>query len=616
MCGICGKINFDNKPVENDELIRMRDCMIHRGPDDEGFFLESFIGLGHRRLSIIDIEGGHQPISNENDTIIIVFNGEIYNFKSLRKQLIKSGHVLKTNSDTEVILHLYEEEGVDCIEKLRGMFAFAIWDRTRQELFLARDRLGIKPLYYYTTPRTFLFASEIKALLQCCDVNLALNESGLMRYLKYRFVYGAQTLFENVYELLPGHFMLVTKTNITIKQYWCIPPPNNTVANFNELKTQLMSTLEESVRLRMVSDVPIGVFLSGGVDSSAVTGLMSRSSSNINTFSIGFKPEELNELTFARQIAHCFCSDHHEYFLESADFFPLLKKLIWHHDEPLIFPASIPLYLLSKNSKNSATVMLAGEGSDEIFAGYSENVKAYWLHRLGNFLPQTIKSILPRIIVNSKYRRIFSRTTLPDWEQIRSFFQIFNNDFIYRAYHWGDQEDFDDEELLYEIGYHQNRGSFLNKLLYFQMKTYLVALLMKQDKMSMAASIESRVPFLDHHLVEIGSKIPDQLRIKGKQGKYIFKKACEGLLPRDIIYRKKMGFPVPIDKWFREKNNPYLAVLLDPTTKRKTFLNYKLIQQSIKRFLNNEPNASMQIWTLLNIELWRRIFFENEVHFQ
>jgi asparagine synthase (glutamine-hydrolysing) len=610
MCGICGNINFDNKPVDQDILVRMMDSMHHRGPDEEGLYLDGFIGLGHRRLSIIDLRGGRQPIANEDGSVIIVYNGEIYNFQELREGLIAKGHVFKTNTDTEVIVHLYEEKGVECLEEIRGMFAFAIWDKKKQILFLARDRLGIKPFYYYENKNSFLFASEIKALFECQNVIPELNEKALVRYLRYRFVYGSETLFKGVYELPPGQYMVVGK-NLKIKRtYWNLSFSQNCNASQNELKEHLLAKLEESVRLRMISDVPIGVFLSGGVDSSAITALMSRNAQRIKTFSIGFKPEELNELKFSRAVAEHFQTEHHEYLLESGDFFQLLRKLIWHHDEPLIFPASIPLYILSKHSKNDATVMLAGEGADELFAGYVSNVKAYWLHRFSGLLPLTIKNKLLRLPLNSKYKSIMKKSTLPEYQLIPSFFQLFSPKDILRIYGRSNPDYINDDTLLDEIGFDRIKGSFLDKLLYFQIKTYLVALLIKQDKMSMAASIETRVPFLDHHLVELAFRIPDGYKIRLNQGKYILKNSCEGLLPKNIIYRKKMGFPVPIDKWFREKNNPFLDVLLDTSTKKRSFLNYGFIKKEVENFYHGTENSTHRLWALLNIELWRREFLE------
>jgi asparagine synthase (glutamine-hydrolysing) len=611
MCGICGYINSKEEQADRNMLIRMRDAMHHRGPDDAGLFLDGPVGLGHRRLSIIDLEGGHQPMSNEDDSLILVYNGEIYNFQTLKKDLIDRGHDFRTNSDSEVILHLYEEKGPDSLEYLRGMFAFAIWDRNKDLLFLARDRLGIKPLYYFMNNTVFMFSSEIKSFFQSPGIMPELNEKSLARYLRYRFVYGEETLFKNVHELMPGHYMIIRKSMPEIKQYWDLPVVRDIQRDSHYFRSLVMQELEEAVRLRMISDVPIGVFLSGGIDSSAVAGLMSRNANRVKTFSIGFYPEELNELEYSKAVAKIFNTEHHEYHLDAEDFFVLLKKLIWHHDEPLIFPASIPLYLLSKYSRDSATVMLAGEGSDELFAGYTENVKAYWMNYARKLVPAGILRSLSNIPFASRYKAILKRASLTENEMICSFYRLFTDSQILEIYDWDDESIAYNDTLTDEMGLGRIEGSFLKKLLYFQIKTYLVALLMKQDKMSMAASIETRVPFLDHHLVELAFQIPDNLKIRKNKGKYIFKQACQSLLPENIIYRKKMGFPVPIENWFRVRGNPFIEVLLDESTKRNSFLKYPFIEKTIKEFNRGNNAVTQRIWALLNIELWRREFLES-----
>ena len=336
---------------------------------------------------------------------------------------------------------------------------------------------------------------------------------------------------------------------------------------------------------------------------------MSRNSTNTKTFSIGFKPEELNELKFAKYVAKYFNNDHHEYLVESDDFFSLLKKLIWHHDEPLIFPASIPLYILSKHSKNNATVMLAGEGADELFAGYTNNVKAYWLSRFASIVPSPAVKTLLMFPFNERHKSVLTKTRMTEKELICSFFQLYKTEDILRIYESQNLKDLDDR-LWDEVGLENRGGSFIDKLIYFQMKTYLVALLMKQDKMSMAASIETRVPFLDHHLVEFACQIPHKYKIRMNHGKYILKRSCEGLLPKRIIYRKKMGFPVPIAQWFKEKNNPFIEVLLDSSTKRRSFLNFNFIEKAVEESYRNNEHATKGLWTLLNLELWRREFLD------
>ncbi len=608
MCGICGKINFNNETIDKSEIIAMRDTLIHRGPDDAGVYVDNNVGLGHRRLSIIDVSGSKQPLSNENNSIWIVYNGEIYNFQMLREEMLDKGHKFKTRGDTEVIVHLYEEYGKDFVHYLRGMFAFAIWDKNKRKLILMRDRLGIKPLYYYSNKKSFCFASEIKALFSCKDVIKELDENGLKRYLKYRFVYGEKTLFKGVRELLPGYCLEISNGKEKLEKYWDLTFSPKHDYNISDMSETLLTTLDESVKLRMISDVPIGSFLSGGVDSSAITGLMARNSaSQVKTFSVGFTPEEENELKYARTVSEYFNSMHHEYTVGSEDFFSLMKKLIWHHDEPFIFPASVPLYILSKNTKDKATVILSGEGADELFAGYTTNVKAYWLNRFKNIMPDLIKRGLSKVPLNTKIEEIIKKTNISEREFIRSFFITYTDDVISKIFNCN-VDDNDDDVLDSEISINDINGSFLDKFLAFQMKTYLIALLMKQDKMSMAASIETRVPFLDHKLVEHACLYPDSVKVKYNQGKHILKKTCESLLPHDIIYRKKMGFPVPIERWFEEKNNPFIEMLTDPETRRNTFLNYSFIEKTLKDFKAGVPGTTRHIWVLLNIEMWRSEF--------
>ena len=610
MCGICGKLSLNGTGIDKEELIAMRDILVHRGPDDEGIYIDEKVGLGHRRLSIIDLAGSKQPLTNEDGTLWIVYNGEIYNYQELRKTLVNAGHQFRTKGDTEVIVHLYEEYGLKFIERLRGMFAFALWDKKQQKLILVRDRLGIKPLYYYSNNCGFYFASEIKAFLKCDGMQPELDEIGLRRYLKYRFVYGERTMFKGVNEIPPGFYMEISiNGQIKKTQYWNMDFSPKDNLRFHELSEKLLTTLESSVKMRMISDVPIGSFLSGGIDSSAITGLMARNSSSpVRTFSIGFIPEELNELQYARIVSNHFNSVHQEYSLGAEDFFSLMRKLIWHHDEPLMFPACIPLYILSKNSKQNATVILSGEGSDELFAGYMSNIKAYWLNRFMHVIPDPVKKLLMGIPLNTKYKEVMKKIGYSEEDFIKSFFTTYRDDMISRIYdfsrHQGDEEGVIENEL----GMNDMEGTFLDRFLAFQMKTYLVALLMKQDKMSMAASIETRVPFLDHKLVELACRFPDSAKVKYTQGKYILKKACESLLPNSIIYRKKMGFPVPIEKWFKVKDNPFIALLTDDEVKRNSFLNYNFIRETIDKFNKGAPDSIRHIWVLLNIEMWRQQF--------
>jgi len=612
VCGINGRFNFDGRPVRADEITSMRDIMQHRGPDDAGLFVQGPVGLGHRRLSIIDLSGGHQPLGNEDGSIVVVYNGEIYNFKELRDDLLARGHRFKTRSDTEVIVHLYEELGEDCVKRFRGMFAFALWDANTQQLLLARDRLGIKPLYYASTPASLLFASEIKGILHSEDWNAELDPVGLRRYLAYRHSYGNGTLFKGVRQLPPGHTMTVSaRGGMQVRRYWDVPDRQDPRAA-GRREAEFLPLLEEAVKLRMISDVPIGAFLSGGIDSSVVTALMARHTTRVRTFSIGFVPGEESELHWARRVAEHTHAEHHEFTQGAGDFFSLLESLVWHNDEPLIFPASIPLYLLSRESKRVATVMLAGEGADELLAGYDANVRTYWLGRTAALLPLGLRRALARLPLPERVAAIAARAAESTDDLIAGTFRLSGHQELAGASRVPlPDDDTDDRALHEELGSSSRTGSFLDRLLYFQLKTYLVALLMKQDKMSMAASIETRVPYLDHHLVELAFSLPDASKVHGRTGKHLLKKTSGGLLPSEIIYRKKQGFPVPIAQWFRTRGNPFIEILLDPGSLEGGLVESSYVRSRVDRFRQGD-NISLEIWALLNLELWRREFLSGK----
>jgi asparagine synthase (glutamine-hydrolysing) len=609
VCGINGRFNLDGQPVSEAEIIDMRDILNHRGPDDAGLYVNGSIGLGHRRLSIIDLSGGHQPINNEDGSLTIVFNGEIYNFQELREELLARDHVFKTRSDTEVVVHLYEEMGIQCLERLRGMFAFALWDAKRQQLFLARDRLGEKPLYYAAVGRSLIFASEIKALLRVEGVRATVSPVGLRRYLTYRFPYGNTTLFQGVNPLTPGSYIVADTRGWQVRRYWDLPLRAATgVARTSS--EQLLMMLEQSVVQRMISDVPIGAFLSGGLDSSVITALMARRTHHVRTFSIGFVPGDENELAWARRMAESCGALHHEFLQGSEDFFTLMQKLIWHHDEPLTFPASIPLYLLALQSKRVATVMLAGEGADELLGGYRNNIHSYWLMRAAGILPTACRRALGKLRLPARMAAIAQRTTLEPQQVILGAFRIGGSEDLIRHCRIDlPNANADDAQLLEEIGLPARDGSFLDRLLYSQLKTYLIALLMKQDKMSMAASIETRVPYLDHDLVEYAFSLGDSAKIRGRTGKYVLRQASEGLLPREIIHRPKQGFPVPVAHWFRAPGNPFIEILLDPESLRDGLLDGAYVRERVRKFLNGD-GISIEIWAMLNLELWRRTFLK------
>jgi len=607
MCGISGRFNADGRPVDAGEISAMRDSLHHRGPDDAGLFVSGCIGLGHRRLSIIDLAGGHQPISNEDGEVTTILNGEIYNFQELRKDLVARGHVLKTRSDTEVIVHLYEELGPQCLQQLRGMFAFALWDHRQRRLMLARDRVGEKPLYYAWKDRSLIFASEIKAIARSRGFTARVDPIGLRRMLTYRFAYGEHTLFDGVRQLPPGCYLIADANGMSVHRYWDVPAQAQS-ALAHRPEQEFLPLLEASVAQRMISDVPIGAFLSGGIDSSVVTALMARHTDRVRTFSIGFVPGEENELRWAQRVADVCGARHHEFTQGSADFFALLQKLVWHHDEPLAFPASIPLHILSRESKKLATVMLAGEGADELLAGYGNNISTYRLANLARRVPKWVRRSLVRLPLPSRAARIVRRMAADETSLIVGAFRLPGHLELTRSSRVDlppDRED--DEHLLVETGLSARRGSFLDRLLYFQFKTYLIALLMKQDKMSMAASIETRVPYLDHTLVEFAFQLPDACKVHGRTGKYLLRQASRGLLPEEIIARPKEGLPVPIAQWFRAPSSPFIEILLDPGSLRDGFIERRYVESRVAEFLAG-ASISTEIWAILNLELWRRSF--------
>jgi asparagine synthase (glutamine-hydrolysing) len=612
----------------------MRDVITHRGPDDEGLYLNGPVGLGHRRLSIVDVAAGHQPMTNEDGSLHIVYNGEIYNHADFRAELEARGHTYSTHCDTETILHLYEEYGPSCVEHLRGMFAFAIWDERRRVLFIARDRLGVKPLYYvHTEDGSLYFASEIKALLEARACSPEINFRALPDYLANHGTSDDETLFHQVKRLLPGHTLLWRDGQIKIEKYWDVsfhqedesqskPSDEDYVQEWTEL-------FEKSVRMRLMADVPLGMFLSGGIDSSAIAAVMSKMVSEpIKTFSVAFREREANELDYARMVASAFKTDHHEVLVSPEDFFTELPKLVWHEDEPLAHPSSVALYFVSRLAARHVKVVLTGEGSDELMGGYERYYKTLIQLAVGpryhRWMNPRVRQALSRRIeslpVQSKVRHKLTRTFLclePDVENI-----YFDNFAVFRRKM---QDDLLSPETKERAGaiepYREMRryfdsadsDSLLNRMLYADMKTYLQELLMKQDQMSMAASIESRVPFLDHKLVEFTARLPVHLKIRrGLTTKYILRRSMKDVLPREILSRKKMGFPVPVGAWFR---GPYQYIVdeyvLGERAMSRGLFNAEFVRQLVARHMKGE-NHSERLWALVNFEMWLRAFFDGE----
>src|SRR3954463_5332233 len=633
MCGIAGVIKFGRDArVQVDTIRQMCSVMAHRGPDDDGFYVSGPVGLGMRRLSIVDLARGHQPISNEDETAWIVFNGEIYNHAELREQLQARGHRYRTNSDTETIVHLYEEYGRDCVRHLRGMFAFAIWDTKKQHLFVARDRLGIKPLYYRLTPESLAFGSEIKVVL-AAGTQPKFNRQVLPEYLAFGYVSGSESFYDGILKLMPGHTMHVgLDGSVSIEQYWDLPASDQDSSHGETYFVEkYRDLLEQAVNSHLMSDVPLGVFLSGGIDSSAVAALMTKlRRAPVETFSVGYAEDQYSELPYARVVAEHLNSNHHEVLVSREQFFDALPQLIWHEDEPIAWPSSVPLYFVAQLARERVKVVLTGEGSDETLGGYARyafTLKNAALDRYyRGLVPGAVRRQIRNTIqdsswINATLRRKLAHTPLA--RDGNSWASLYFDNFLC-AFSEREQHDLLSEDVASEFKagspykssleyWDSSAGDMLHRLLYTDIKTYLVELLMKQDNMSMAASIESRVPFLDHVLVEFATNIPRKFQVQGLSGKRILKKAVQDLLPHEILYRKKLGFPTPWSRWLK---GPQLQEIRDLLLEPRS-LERKLFKPSAIERLFDEHKAGHidhydRIWRLLNIELWHRVCVESD----
>jgi asparagine synthase (glutamine-hydrolysing) len=630
MCGICGIFYPDQSArVDRDVLAAMNLQIAHRGPDDDGFFIQKNVGLAMRRLSIIDVQSGHQPISNEDESIWIIFNGEIYNHGEIRQDLESRGHRYRSRSDTETIVHLYEEYGRDCVKYLRGMFAFAIWDQPRQRLFLARDRLGIKPLYYRYDGKSLLFGSEIKALMAYPGLRPEFNRKTLAEYLAFGYIAGDETMYADVRKLMPGHTLtLDTRSECEVSSYWDLEVDSSGAGRTREsFVREYRERLEESVAIHLMSDVPLGVFLSGGLDSSAVAALTTKiRNDRIETFAVGYGEEEFSELPFARAVAAHIGSDHHEVRLSRDDFFRTLPHCIWHEDEPIAWPSSVSLFFVSRLAQQRVKVVLTGEGSDETLGGYTRY--AWTLHnaRLDNIYRSLTTTGLRGVVRNGILASSLSASARRKLEHTflmrdGSSWPAFYFDNFYSAFSAAEQMDLffpgaDEADNAYASSMHywnHSQGELLHRLLYTDIKSYLVELLMKQDQMSMAASIESRVPFLDHPLVEFTASIPAKYATKGVAGKFILKSAVEDLLPKSVVYRKKMGFPTPWAYWLAGPQLIFLEqLLMEPRTLSRGYFRPEAIRTLFGEHRSGRRDHGNRIWRLLNLELWMRVCLDRD----
>ena len=636
MCGIAG-IVFSEKSrrtIDERRLIAMRDTIAHRGPDETGVFIDKNIGLAHRRLSIVDLSAGQQPMTNETGDLQIVYNGEIYNHADYREELIQKGHEYKTNCDTETILHLYEEHGASCVEYLRGMFAFAIWDARKKQLFIARDRLGVKPLYYvHTQDGALYFASEIKALLRAEAVAPEINFPALPDVFANRGTSGADTIFKNVKRLLPGHFLIWNGElgEIEIKKFWDVSfEPKIAVKDEREIIEEWHDLFKKAVELRLMADVPLGMFLSGGIDSSAILAEMQAMVDQpVKTFSVAFDERDANELEYARLVARKFKTEHHEIIVSPTEFFDVLPRLVWHEDEPLAFDASVPLYFVSKLAADHVKVVLTGEGSDEIMAGYGRYRKTLLNLRFGETYEQLSPAFARRAarsavqILPAKAKQKLNRTFLNLRANVESLywnnFAVFTTEDLQDLFTDNAKEQIGAIEpfaILNKIFNESDARDLLDKLLYADQKTYLNELLMKQDQMSMATSIESRVPFLDHKLIEFTARLPEKFKLRGATTKWILREAMKNTLPTEILNRPKMGFPVPMGKWLRgEFRGVVDEYVLSERAHNRNIFKTESVQKIIDEHNRGAENHAPKLWTLINFEIWARQFIDGEILF-
>ncbi|MDT7603945.1 MAG: hypothetical protein QOF61_1942 [Acidobacteriota bacterium] len=638
MCGISG-IAFSSRSgrgVDDAVLRRMCDAIRHRGPDDDGYFVAGAIGLGMRRLSIIDVAGGHQPMTNEDGSVHIVYNGEIYNHADYREELEARGHRYRTHCDTETILHLYEEHGAACVERLRGMFAFAIWDENKRELFVARDRLGVKPLYYvHDAEGSLFFGSEIKSLLEARAVQPEINFNALPDYLANHAPSGEETLFAGVRRLLPGHTLRWRDGEIKIEKYWDVHfagaegEAESPRRSDDEYVAEWAELFRASVRLRLMADVPLGMFLSGGIDSSAIAATMSRMVAEpIKTFSVAFAEREANELEYARIVARAFKTDHHEIIVSPEDFWGALPQLIWHEDEPLAHPSSVALYFVSLLASRHVKVVLTGEGSDEMLAGYDRYRKTIYNLALGARYHATMPAAVRRAVARGverlpaasrarhKLRRTFLSLT-PDIESIYfDNFAVFPRAMQRELLTPEAKERAGSSDPYAEITRYlesTDARTLLGRLLYADIKTYLHELLMKQDQMSMAASVESRVPFLDHKLVEYTARLPERLKLRGWTTKYILRRSMRDVLPEAILKRRKMGFPVPIGAWFRGAYTHVLdEYVLGERARSRGLFDDGFVRRIVELHRAGVEDHTERLWSLVNFEMWQRRFIDGE----
>ncbi len=627
MCGICGKFIFHlDWVVAQQDLRAMASAIQHRGPDDEGYYLDGPVGLGFRRLSIIDLSTGHQPLSNEDGTVWVVFNGEIYNYLELRSDLINRGHVFQTKTDTEVLVHLYEEYGTDMLAHLRGMFGFALWDENHKSLLLARDRLGIKPLYYSRTETFLVFGSEIKAILADPAIRREIDPDLIDRFLTFYYMPGEETLFKGIAKVPPGSYLLASEGRVTIRQYWDLSFRDGSPGlSIEEAEVELLTLLETTVSQHMISDVPVGFLLSGGVDSTAMLSLAAKDTGRqFSSYTVGFDGSHVpDERPYARLAAQRYGTSHHELTISSQQFVDFLPQYVWHMEDPVCEPPAIALYFVSQLARKDVKVLISGEGGDEAFAGYSNYRNLVWLERLKRSLGPArgaarlslsgLDRIMPSRLVG-KYAPLldvplrsfyYSRTSSPFHFFNRHASELYSDDFLPAV---DKRKSIDPVRRFWEST--EGIGT-LESMLYVDSKSWLPDdLLVKADKMTMANSIELRVPFLDHKILEFAASLPPEFKLHRFTTKYIAKRALSSLVPREILTRKKAGFPIPYESWMRTDLKPWLRdLLLDRTTVNRGYFKSATIQRLLEED-GRSGNYSKELFSLAVLELWHREFLD------
>jgi len=620
MCGIVGLVRNDGKPIDEGLLARMNEAIRHRGPDEDGFYVNGSVGLAMRRLAIIDLKSGQQPIHNRDRTAWIVFNGEIYNYLELREKLEKLGHTFYTNSDTEAIVHAYDQYGPDCPKHLRGMFAFAIWDERTQELFLARDRVGKKPLLYAEVNGQLVFGSEFSAILLHPDVSKEIRPEAIDCYLSFMCVPAPLTAYRAIKKLEPGHSLRWRKGEVKTERYWQPDFSKKLDIGEEEAGERAIEILRDAVKVRLMSEVPLGAFLSGGIDSSAVVALMSQESSEkVKTFSIGFEEQDFSELQHAKRIAEHVGADHHE-FIVRPDAVEILPMLVEHYGEPYADSSAVPTYYVARETRRHVTVALNGDGGDESFAGYERYI-AMGLTEKYRKVPAFFRESLIKEAVNRIPTSPIRKSTV---NSAKRLLEVVSKPRVNRYMHWMSVFNEGLKEPLYSDAFRQQTdrafaASFLDTwfkkangngpvdtLLLTDLMTYLPNdLLVKVDIATMAVSLEARSPFLDHHVIEFAASLPERLKLRRLTTKYLLKKVLRRLLPAENLDRRKMGFGVPIGHWFRGKMQPFLReVVLSDKALRRGFFKPEVVKQLVEQHTRSERDYSHQLWTLLMLELW------------